>query len=242
MSKYLSYDIEIFNEIPEGDKPDFTKIIPSVAAFCTTEDDTKFFYDEPYMTKETAQRLVREMMEYQNSGYKIFTWSGLSFDFRLLSAYSGMVEECAELALNHVDGMFLVMCHNGYRLGLDAALKGAGLETKLHVVTLNDQTVFSEMNGSHAPRLWREGEFSAVKNYLRMDVVQPLKLADTIEKTGIIRWNSKTGRLNLLRTKMLTVREALKLELPDTSWMDNPLTRESFYDWIPQEVLQKELA
>lgn len=241
MSNYLSYDIEIYSELPEGEKPDFSQLIPSIAAFCTTEDDTQFFSDEPYMTKETAKNLVCAMMDKYLAGFIPFGWNTLAFDFPLIAEYSGMVEECAKLALNHVDGMFLVVCHNGYWLGLDSALRGAGLESKVHNVTLNNGIEFSTMSGSEAPRLWREGEFSAVKTYLKGDVVQPLKLARNIEKSGSIRWTSKSGRPMMLRTQMLTVKNALKIKLPDTSWMSDPKPRESFYSWIPQSILDQEL-
>lgn len=242
MSNYLSYDIEIYNELPEGERVDFSSIIPSVGAFCTTEDDTEFFYDDPYMTRETAKKLVCSMMDKYLAGFIPFTWNGLSFDYQLLSTYSGMVEECSILALNHVDAMFIVVCKNGYFLGLDAALRGAGLESKVHNVTLNNGMEFSTMSGAEAPRLWREGEFSAVKTYLKGDVVQPLKLARNIEKSGSIRWTSKSGKPMLLRTQMFTVKQCLSLEKPDTSWMSNPKPREEFYSWIPSNIFEKEIA
>jgi len=241
--KYLSFDIEIYNELKDGDsfERDFSEIIPSVGAWGIDYTDVNFYYDKPFMTKETAQRLVGDMWcEYQK-GRIPFTWNGLSFDFALLAQYSEMPEMCGRLALNGVDGMMLVVCHKGFMLGLDKALAGAGLESKLHQVKLNDGTTMFSMEGSKAPKLWRDGEYEAVKEYLRVDVIQPLKLADHIESTGELKWVANSGNKNTFRTKMLTVKEALKLPVPNTSWMKTPpKSREEFYSWIPERVLSSE--
>lgn len=238
MRQYLSYDIEIYNDMKDGQ--DLSTITPSVAAFCTTPDDVAYFEGDPCMSKETAQRLVKEMQQKVENGFTIFTWNGLSFDFHLLGLYSEMIEECGRLALNHVDGMFLVVCHKGFPLSLDKALVGANIETKLHNVELNDHTNFSQMDGSKAPVLWRQKEFSAVKEYLRYDVIQPLKFANYLEKEKYIRWISNSGKKNFLKTDMLTVKEALKLPEPDTSWMSDPKPRSEFYKWIPEKILREE--
>ena len=133
---YLSYDIEIYEDLVDGQQVDLKKITPSVAAVCTNENDVQFFYDEPFMSKITAQRLVEVISDYYDNGYIPFTWNGLSFDFPLLGYYSGMIDQCAHLALNSVDAMFMVVANKGHNLGLDTALIGAGLETKTHHVKL----------------------------------------------------------------------------------------------------------
>lgn len=240
MRDYVSYDIELFDDLPEG-SPDLKTIKPSVAALCTNYEDCRFFGDDPYMQKSTAQKLVEVMLDYLDNGYVPLGWNSLSFDFQLLGHHSGLLEQCGKLALNSVDMMFLVVCHKGFFLGLDKALKGANIESKLHTVTLNDNTTFSSMGGEKAPMLWRSKEFSAVRDYLKVDVEQPLKLARHIENTGYIRWTSNSGKPNSLKTEMLTVKEALKLPVPDTSWMKDVKKREDFYSWIPTDILTEEL-
>lgn len=240
MKKYLSYDIEIYNDLPTGGSVDLHNIIPSIAAITSDYEHVRFYSDIPFMGKKTAKKLVYDMYECVENGYTIFGWNSCSFDFPLLAFYSEEIDMCSRLCLNSVDGMFLVVCNKGHFLGLDAALIGSHLETKVHSVVLNDGSIFSEMNGSKAPMLYRKGEYKATEEYLFGDVVQPLKLAYEIEKQGGIRWTSKAGKQQFLRTKMLTVKECLKLELPDTSWMSEPKKREDFYSWIPQEVLRKE--
>ena len=194
------------------------------------------------MHRKTCRKLVRDIFEYYQNGYIPFTWNGLNFDFKLLAIHSEMWDLCGRMALNHIDPMFEVVCRKGHMLGLDKVLIGCGLESKLHTVTLNDKTVFSEMNGSHAPRLWRNGNYAAVRDYLEMDVIQPLKLAEHINSMGQIRWTSNSGKLNTLKMGLLSVKECLKLPYPDTSWMTEPKRREEFYSWIPQKVLREELG
>ena len=186
MKEFLSYDIEIYDEFENGKQSDLLNIRPSVAAFCTDVENVYYYEDSPYMSKETAKRLVFDLIEKTKDGFTLFTWNGTNFDLKLLGLYSGMIEECGKLALNHVDGMFLVVSQKGHYLSLDKALFGARLETKLHEVELNNKQVSSEMNGSKAPALWRAGEYSAVKEYLKYDVIQPLKLANHIQSTGIL--------------------------------------------------------
>ena len=238
--RYLSYDIELFNDLPEGVSADVRTLVPSIAAIGTGEDDINFFHDKHEMERETAARLVWIMLECVKDGFTLFTWNGLKFDFPLLGYYSGMVDECARLALDSVDGMFLVVAQKGFMLGLDAALKGAGLETKKHRVVLNDGSVIGDMDGSKAPAMWRAGEQDAVKEYLTGDVVQPLKLIDAIQANDGIRWTSKSGRPQYLQTGLLTVRECLKLPMPDTSWMQYSVPRGDFYKWIPKSILLEE--
>jgi hypothetical protein len=243
MHNFLSYDIEIVNELysEDGIEHDLKDIIPSIAAYCLDDLQVKYFYDEPYMTKETAKKLVLEMMDYYKKGVLPLTWNGLSFDFQLLALYSGEVEVCARLALNHIDMMFIVTCNRGYYLGLDTALKGMNVESKVHTVTLNDGSRLESMSGKIAPELWRKGEHEAVKTYLAGDVIQPIKLAQEIERQNRIFWFSKTGKPQSLYTKLIPVKECFGLPLPNTSWMSNPPARMDFVNWMPKEILKNEI-
>jgi hypothetical protein len=239
LTKYLSYDVEIFNEFAENQKG-VEGLIPSVAATCTSQEDLLYWYDLPCMTPDMAKNLVLFMLSQLEDGFIPFTWNGVAFDFALLAQYSGMVEECAELALNGVDGMLLVTFPNGYFLGLDTALKGAGLQSKTHSVKLNDGTILEEMSGALAPKLWRDGEYEAVKTYLAGDVFRPLELISAIEKNKGIKWTSKSGKPNFVRTNLTLVKDLFKIPAPDTSWMStSPKPRSEFVSWIPREILKK---
>jgi hypothetical protein len=235
---FLSYDVELYDAIVEDAPFVISEMKPSIAATCTNRLDLKYWYDLPYMTVETSKKLVNEMMDYLKKGVIPFTWNGCAFDFPLLAAYSGMVEECAHLALNQVDGMLLVTFNLGYFLSLDAALLGAGLQSKQHDVTLNDGMAFS-MTGKDAPSMWQKGEYDAVKTYLAGDVFRPLELITAIEKNGGIKWISKKGKPMFIKTPLTRVRHLFKLKEPDTSWMSSPKPREEFVNWIPVEILNK---
>lgn len=56
------------------------------------------------MSRDDAAELVNFLAEAADSGSTILTWNGLDFD--ILAEESGMVEECRQLALAHVDMMF----------------------------------------------------------------------------------------------------------------------------------------
>jgi hypothetical protein len=95
------------------------------------------------------------------------------------------------------------------------------------------------MNGKKAPELWRNGEFEAVKTYLRGDVIQPLKLADAILRNRGIRWTSKTGKPMMQYTGLNPVKTLFSLPVPDTSWMTNPKSRKDFVSWMPKNILEE---
>ena len=239
--KFCSYDIEIYNELYDesGKELPLKDIIPSIAAYCLDDLQVKYFYDDPYMSKETAKKLVFEMMDHYKNGILPLTWNGTAFDFPLLGLYSGEIEACAELALSGVDMMLIVTFHKGYYLGLDTALKGMCIETKIHTVTMSDGSVLDSMSGQKAPMLWRNHEYEAVKTYLAGDVIQPLKLAQAIQNRGRYFWFSKTGKPQSLYTHLIPVKECFKLPLPNISWMANPPQRSDFIDWIPAEIIHK---
>jgi hypothetical protein len=156
------------------------------------------------------------------SGYAILTWNGLGFDFDILSDESGMINECKQLALGHVDMMFHFFCVKGYALGLDAAAKGMGLRGKTE-----------GMSGTLAPRLWAEGNWQAVLDYVSQDVRTLLDLAQAVEQAKAIHWTSRKGKpMRVEIGHWLTVREALDLAEPDTSWMRNPWRRGRFTSWL----------
>ena len=242
--KLQSFDIEIFNELynEDGRENELKDIVPSVGAYCLDDLVPHFFDNAPGpMTKETAKKLVFEMMNNYKDGIIPLTHNGLHFDFSLLGQFSGEIEACAKLALNQIDIMFIVTCNKGYFIGLDTLLNGAGVESKLHTVTLNDNSLCEGFSGKLAPKMWRDGEYNAVRSYLAVDVQSPMKLAKKIEQDNRIFWFSKTGRPQSLFTKLISVKECFKLPLPDVAWMSNPPKRSDFIEWIPKEILEKEM-
>ena len=235
--KLASFDLEIEKELPDNfDRwEDFAPLGITCAAVALSESkNVTYWSDRPKLSKEQCIKLVHDLQTIVKKGYSLLAWNGAGFDFHVLAQESGLYEECGELALNHIDMMLLVTFEKGWYLSLQKALTGADLEGKLKSVTLSDGTELNDMEGAKAPRLWASGEHEAVLAYLKNDVIQPLKLADDIQRTGSIRWRSNNGKAQIAKVgRLRTVLESFEIPEPDVSWMKNPPTREQFVSWIP---------
>jgi hypothetical protein len=90
------------------------------------------------------------------------------------------------------------------------------------------------MSGLLAPELWARGEYDQVLQYVEQDARCTLELAEACEHSGRLRWISRRGgsRNMPLPKGWLSVDEALKLPLPDTSWMTKPISRECCTEWL----------
>ena len=232
--KFASFDLEIANDLPE-DGSWSKELGITCAAIAYSEKEMDYYFGKPQLVEEQAITLVSGLQNAEYLGYKIVTWNGVKFDFRVLADVSGMYEECAQLAMNHLDMMLWVTFQKGYYLGLQAALKGAGLEGKLKEVTLNSGEVITDMDGAKAPEMWRNGEYDAVLAYLELDVVQPLKLVHYLEDHKILEWTSKKGNLQKVGVpKLWNVKECFQLPEPYTGWMSDPPKREDFVAWMPK--------
>jgi hypothetical protein len=96
------------------------------------------------------------------------------------------------------------------------------------------------VRGADAPKLWKAEQFDVVLRYVAQDVASSIALARTCEKFGWLRWTSKKGRpMKLALTKgWLPVDDAMRLPLPDTSWMDSPIPRSEFVRWMKHRSLE----
>ena len=236
--KFASFDLEIAKELPEKfDRwEDFSPLGISCAAVALSDtQEIKFWSGSPQMTKEECVKLVGDLQRLVRNGYHLLTWNGTGFDFHVLAQESGLYEICGELALQHIDMMLLVTFQKGWYLSLEKALQGAGIPGKIKEVTLNDGTVLNSMSGAQAPRLWAAGEYRAVFEYLKGDVLQPLHLAYSIQSSKKITWISGRGNRNEVEVpKLYNVLECFSLPMPDVSWMSSPPSREQFVSWIPK--------
>ena len=228
MPKYLAFDLEISNPIPDGavDIKHFRPLGISCAATLTSSNELKLWYGENEQTGianrtpvEKLNALVAYMLERESEGYKIVTWNGLGFDFDILFEETGGNADCKNLACRHYDMMFHIFCEKGYPLSLDKAARGMKLAGKTE-----------GMDGSLVPQLWKDGQFTKVLEYLTQDVQTTLDLASACETRHRLEWFSNTGRLQHLALPKgwLSVNEALNLPEPDTSWMSDPWTRSKF--------------
>jgi len=118
--------------------------------------------------------------------------------------------------------MFHFFCLQGYVLGLDKAARGMGLPGKP-----------DGLSGAQMPRFWSEGRYREVLDYLKQDVQLTLRLAQVVEQRGCLNWISQRGKACQVRIpRWLTVAEARRLPLPDTTWMTRPWPRSKFTAWL----------
>jgi hypothetical protein len=241
----VAFDLEIAREIPDGLR-DWRRIGPLGITCAAAQGDEGFssvWEGRPRMTRPECQELVRDLAKLVDDGSTLVTWNGCAFDFAVLAQESGMIAECAELALYHVDMMLMVTFSQGFFLALQKALLGAGLQGKLQDVTLSDGKLLKGMEGRRAPSLWNSGEYDAVLAYLRADVENTLALARYVQREQAIRWMSGRGMPQVARfDRLLTVRECFGLPQPDVSWMTNPPRRRQFVSWMPDDLTASLLA
>lgn len=236
--KFAVFDLEIAKAIPDNIS-NIRQLFPlgiSCAALAFSDQDAVTVWQGvPQLDRNECQNIVSELQKTLNAGYTLITWNGCSFDFNVLAHESDMVDECGFLALNHVDLMLIITFIKGYFLGLDKALAGAGISGKVKKLTLSNGTELGNMSGAKAPQLWADGEYEAVLEYLRADVVQLIELAKVVERRKAIRWTSNSGRPQSVNiSKFITVKDCFNIPQPDVSWMNNPPSRKHFIEWIPK--------
>lgn len=231
--RFLAFDIETAKLTPDGENiQDHRPLGIScwAAAWIGTNGEPNSIVGHggdkgepaPRMIREECAELVDGLRAAVEDGFTLLTWNGCGFDFDILAEESGMHEECAELALHHVDMMLHFHCQKGFPVGLNAVAKGLGLEGKTE-----------GMDGSKAPQLWAEGRYDEVLRYVAQDVRATLEVALTVEQRKDLCWIARSGKPNFVAIpRWLTVFEALQLPEPDTSWMDSPIPREQFTEWM----------
>lgn len=175
------------------------------------------------MTRNEAAQIVTDLVDLTSKGYALLTWNGLGFDLDVLAEESAQAQACVKLAQGHVDMLFHILCSLGHLVGLGKAAEGIRLPGKK-----------GGMSGVDAPALWAAGRHDTVLAYCIQDVRLTLQLAELCEGRREFAWVTQTGRLRRmpLPAGWLTVREATRLPLPDTSWMSNPPPRDRFLRWM----------
>ena len=231
-TKYLAFDIETAKEVPGEDfnwRPHRPLGISCAATLASDAGQPILWYSKTQdgapdkrMSQPDALGLVQYLSKMAGDGYRIVTWNGLQFDFDILAEESGDSASCKVIALGHTDMMFQVFCSLGYPVGLENAAKGMGLAGKPE-----------GMSGSQAPKLWAEGHFKEVLEYVAQDVRITLQIAQACDDRKKFEWLTRKGKKSSMPLKKgwLTVREALKLPEPDTSWMSTPMPRRDFSAW-----------
>ena len=226
--KYVLMDLE--TELISGPL-DLDLRVPgiTIGATLTGDNDLKLWYERDIEGQATGRTLsstkAAELVHYLDhlakEGHTIVTWNGAGFDFRVLAQASGLVSQCVDLAWDHVDMMFWFHCLKGFSIKLDSAAQAAG----------SGKT--TGMSGADAPRLWAEGQYTRVQEYVAQDVRAAAAVYEGTVKNRALYWITSQGRRSSVRGHPLSVREAHQLPAPDTSWMTRaPWPREKFVGWM----------
>lgn len=232
--RYLAFDLETATVIP-SDEHAWSACGPvgiSCAATCVCDSDAPHLWfgrgkrqrPASRMAESEVRRLVRYLAKQAQLGYTILTWNGLGFDFRILAEESGLSRECCDLAVDHVDMMFHVLCRLGFAVGLESAAKGLGVRTKPRGVS-----------GSLMPQLWNENRHEEVLQYVANDAKITLAVADACEKRGHLCWITRSGRRRFLslHNGLLLVRSALNLPPANGLPKKSAWSRSRFTAWLP---------
>jgi hypothetical protein len=231
--RYLAFDIETAKDVPGEDfnwRPHRPLGISCAATFASDVEQPTLWHGKmadgspaARMSREDAEELVRHLAQMASEGYRVLTWNGLGFDFDILAEESSAGALCKQCALDHVDMMFHAFCYLGYPIALDKAAQGMGLPGKP-----------AGMSGVKAPRLWADGQFDRVLGYVAQDTRVTLRIAQACEQRGRLEWITRKGTRGLMPLKngWLSVKEALRLPAPDTSWMPAPIPRRDLTAWL----------
>ncbi len=234
--KYLAFDIETAKDIPDADfnwRPYRPLGISCAAALKCDAKEPLLWHGKnkdgtpaERMSHTEARNVVYELIKLVEAGYTLLTWNGLGFDLDILAEESGAWAECKELALNHVDMMFHVFCDRGFPVALDKAAEALKIPGKP-----------PGMSGLLAPRLWAQGRYPEVLNYVAQDVRIALEIAHKCDQRRKFQWLTRKGTISTMDLPQgwLTVRDAMRLPKPDTSWMDSAIPRYEFTRWLKTE-------
>lgn len=228
--KYATFDIEISGEMPNGVWDKVTPLGVSCAAL-NLDGKTEFFHEPGKITD--FRPMLQRLLEVSQT-HRIVTWNGAGFDFRCLMVEAPEYAAAwKEICLAHSDLMLQVTWAKGHFLGLDKALRGAGLTEKTHSVTLKSGDVMDKMSGIEAPRLWREGEYDAVLTYLEGDVVTLQELVQWVEKHNKVKWVSAKGfPQECMFDGIKLVDEVLSAQHPPyASWITSPVSVKELAGW-----------
>jgi hypothetical protein len=230
--RYIAFDIETAKILPAAVSDLLAHrplgIACAAAAMSDRSDPLTWFgagaVPAPQLSRAEARALVSDLSARVREGYTPLSWNGLSFDFNVLAEESGLPEECARLAIDHVDMMFHAVCTLGHFVGLQKVAEGLRIPGKTAGLT-----------GSEAPARWAAGHHDEVLAYNVQDARLALAIAEACESRRELVWVTRKGTIARmpLPNGWLTVQEAQRLPLPDTSWMSQPPTRESFTAWMP---------
>lgn len=227
----LSFDIEISDvfELKKGE--DMEKYAPfhiSVAATGVHDGEERLWFSKDEeekprlnLTKKDAIMLLEYLDEKQRNGFMICAWNGLGFDLKWIGHAANNMGLAAKVALKSYDPMFQFFNQAGFPVSLEKVAEGMGISQK------------KLMNGADAPKQWQAGNHQAVMDYCLGDCQMTNLIVCAIQKEQQIRWVTKDGYVSSRPIPRLkSVEEVIQDPEPDQSWMDKPIPKIKFYEWI----------
>lgn len=181
---------------------------------------------KPKIELETAiDILARFAAAHTQGNWTAVAWNGLSFDLRMIAHAANSVRSASHIALDSMwDPMFQFLCQRGFPISLKACAE----------CMLDGRTKIED--GADAPALWLAGEHQRVIDYVVDDCRITAELARAILEQGKFRWRTKRGDVReepLAFGEALTPRECIeRLEPPDQSWMEKPLSIARAFSWV----------
>jgi hypothetical protein len=231
--KLLSFDIEISDVFELGKHEDMEKYAPfhiSVGATAIHNGEERVLYSEDKrgrpalnLTQQRAHELLEYLEEMQQMEFIVCAWNGLSFDLKWIGHQADDMALAARIALKSYDPMFQFFNQAGFPVGLGKVAKGMGIpQEKL-------------MDGADAPKQWRAGNYQEVMDYCLGDCQMTNLIVCAIQKAQQVLW--VTGKEHISSEPMprlKSVEEVIQDPEPDQSWMDNPVLKTKFYEWVQE--------
>ena len=232
--RFLALSIATIMPIRSADRwRQYLPVGPACAGTSATNEEKVWYgYDSANetataMTERDAAKLVDYLQQMTSDGYTIATWNGMGFDWPALAKQSRKLQECRQLALDHVDMMYQVLCTKGFCIKDESAAAGMRIPLKTGAEYDNDK-----------PAQWSEDhpQTILVVCNLRADLI--LRLSMEGQRTQRLRWVSRNGRRNDMRLDggWKTVREAREFPKPDTSLFHDPMPRSLFDEWLSEDA------
>lgn len=231
----------------------------SVAA-AAWEENLQLWASDPDKNRLTVAQ-AREMADWliarQEAGDLIVTWNGAGFDFPVLAREcesETYTRRLALLTLNHCDIAFAMLCSLGYMIGLDTAAKALRLSGKLPGMS----GALAPILWSGTDRDLTDKEIVAIselkvrpgtpearrlcERYVIQDAVTTFQIHRELVRERVLIWRTRKGTITKTpwvpvlvglsaEPRLMTCKEALEIEPPDTSWMSNPRKRSNFIGW-----------
>lgn len=231
--KLLSFDIELSDVFELGPNEDLEKYAPlhiSVAATAVHGGDEKLWFstDEQgqpalNLSRQGARDLLEYLEQMQQAGYMVCAWNGLGFDLKWIGHQAEDMALAARVALQSYDPMFQFFNIAGFPVGLAKVAQAMGIaQQKL-------------MDGADAPKQWRAGKHQQVMDYCLGDCQMTNQIVLAIAEARKVQWitaRDKASSKPMPRLK--PVAEVLNDPEPDQSWMETPMPRLNFYEWVQQ--------